>query len=212
MAKNIFPSKKRPTKDLIPYANNARLHSKHQIEQIAASITEYGFTNPVVIDEADNIIAGHGRVLAAQSLGMESVPCVVVSGWTDAQKKAYVIADNKLALNATWDEDLLMLEMIELKKLDFNLDLTGFNTDELTNLFLEKQNGETDPNAEWEGMPEFQQDDAESFRRVIVHFENNEAVADFFKLIKQSHTDKTRSIWHPEKPNDVTIGIGYETE
>lgn len=96
--KGYFPSIKAKVADLIPYARNARTHSDEQVAQIAASIREFGFTNPVIIDEQNNIIAGHGRVLAAQKLKMKEAPCIQVTGWTDAQKKAYVIADNKLAL------------------------------------------------------------------------------------------------------------------
>ena len=118
-------------KDLIPYARNSRTHSDEQITQIASSIREFGFTNPIIIDDKNNIIAGHGRIMAANKLGIKEVPCVVVSGWTEAQKKAYVIADNKLALNAGWDEQMLKLEFDELGELGFNLELTGFSLDEI---------------------------------------------------------------------------------
>lgn len=121
--------------NLIPYINNSRIHSEEQIDQICASINEFGFTNPLLIDEKDNIIAGHGRLLASKKLKMEEVPCIILSGLTEAQKKAYVIADNKMALNAGWDEELLKLELENLKELDFDLNLTGFNIDELDKLF-----------------------------------------------------------------------------
>ena len=121
--------------DLIPYINNSRTHSEEQVNQIVASINEFGFTNPLLIDEKDNIIAGHGRLLASKKLGMEEVPCIVLSGLTEAQKKAYIIADNKMALNAGWDEELLKLELENLKELDFDLELTGFNVDELDDIF-----------------------------------------------------------------------------
>lgn len=122
------------TKDLIPYVNNSRTHSEEQIKQICASINEFGFTNPVLIDEKDMIIAGHGRVLASEKLKLEEVPCIVLEGLTEAQKKAYVIADNKMALNAGWDEDLLKLELENLKELDFDLSLTGFDDEELDDI------------------------------------------------------------------------------
>ena len=121
--------------DLIPYVNNSRTHSEEQVNQIVASINEFGFTNPLLIDEKDNIIAGHGRLLASKKLKMEQVPCIVLSGLTEAQKKAYIIADNKMALNAGWDEELLKLELENLKELDFDLELTGFNVDELDDIF-----------------------------------------------------------------------------
>jgi len=122
---------KRNTSELIPYARNSRTHSEAQIAQIVASIKEFGFTNPVIIDEDNGIIAGHGRVMAAQKLGIDEVPCVQVTGWTKAQKKAYVIADNKLALNAGWDDSMLALEFEELQGMDYDLDLTGFAAGEI---------------------------------------------------------------------------------
>lgn len=121
--------------NLIPYINNSRTHSEEQINQIVASINEFGFTNPLLIDEKDNIIAGHGRLLASKKLKMEEVPCIVLSGLTEAQKKAYIIADNKMALNARWNEELLKIELEDLKELDFNLELTGFDVDELDDIF-----------------------------------------------------------------------------
>jgi len=150
MVKEIknFPSINVKVKELIPYARNSRTHSDEQVAQIAASIREFGFTNPVIIDEQNNIIAGHGRVLAAQKLKITEVPCVVVSGWTEAQKKAYVIADNKLALNAGWDEKMLSLEFDELQELGFDLTLTGFTGDEILALKpLEETVGLTDEDA-----------------------------------------------------------------
>lgn len=124
-----------PVDSLTPHAKNSRTHSEAQVDQIAASIKAFGFTNPVLVDEQDGIIAGHGRVMAARSLGLETVPCLRLSGLTDAQKRAYVIADNQLALNAGWDQDLLRSELLDLRDQDFNLDLIGFNEDEL-NLLL----------------------------------------------------------------------------
>ena len=121
-------------KDLIPYINNSRTHDKEQINQICASINEYGWTNPVLIDEKGMIIAGHGRVEAGKKLNIKEVPCIVLSGLTEAQKKAYIIADNKMALNAGWDFNLLSLELENLKELDFDLELTGFNIDEIDSL------------------------------------------------------------------------------
>lgn len=120
--------------DLIPYINNSRTHSEEQVNQIVASINEFGFTNPLLIDEKDNIIAGHGRLLASKKLKMEEVPCIVLPGLTEAQKKAYIIADNKMALNAGWDFNLLSLELENLKELDFDLELTGFSVDEIDGL------------------------------------------------------------------------------
>lgn len=116
---------------LIPYARNSRTHSDEQVAQIAASIKEWGWTTPVLVDDTGQIIAGHGRIMAARKLGMSEVPVIVAEGWTDAQKRAYVIADNKLALNAGWDSEMLSLEFGELEGLGFDLELTGFTLDEI---------------------------------------------------------------------------------
>jgi len=118
---------------LIPYARNARTHSDEQIGQIAASIKEWGWTTPILVDETGGIIAGHGRTLAAQRLKMAEVPVMVAKGWSDAKKRAYVLADNKLALNAGWDNEMLMLELGEIGDLGFNMDLIGFDPSELNN-------------------------------------------------------------------------------
>ena len=128
---------RRKVSDLTPYARNSRTHSDEQVAQIAASIKEWGFTTPVLIDPDGGIIAGHGRVMAAQRLGLEDVPCIIAQGWSDAQKRAYVIADNKLALNAGWDNDLLKIEFQELESLRFDLELTGFSVEEMDGLFYE---------------------------------------------------------------------------
>ena len=125
----------RKVKILVPYANNARTHSDNQIDQIAESIKEWGWTVPVLIDEQDGIIAGHGRVLAANLLKIKEIPVMIATGWSETKKKAYIIADNKLALNAGWDENLLRLEMEMLKDAGFDLSLTGFNRDELDDMF-----------------------------------------------------------------------------
>lgn len=134
---------------LIPYARNARTHSDAQIAQIAASIREFGFCNPVLIDEREGIIAGHGRVLAGRKLGLTEVPCIRLSHLTETQRRAYVIADNKLALNAEWDMDLLALELEDLKALEFDLALTGFGEEDLAGLALangvEATSGDTEP-------------------------------------------------------------------
>lgn len=119
---------------LIPYARNSRTHSDQQVAQIAASIKEWGFTSAILIDPQGGIIAGHGRVMAARKLGMKEVPVMVAEGWTDAQKRAYVIADNKLAMNAGWDDELLALELTELQGLGFGIDLIGFSKDEISAL------------------------------------------------------------------------------
>ena len=149
---------RRHINSIVPYARNSRTHSDEQVAQIAASIKEWGFTNPILIDIDGEIIAGHGRLMAAQKLGLTEVPCITAVGWTDAQKKAYVIADNKLALNAGWDMEALRIELDELGDLDFNLDLTGFSADEIANLSF-------DDNAEAE-MPTLSDGDREPFQQM----------------------------------------------
>ena len=123
--------------DLIPYVNNTRTHSEEQINQIASSIKEFGFTNPVLIDEQGGLIAGHGRVMGAKKLGLKEVPTITLKGLTEAQKKAYIIADNKIALNAGWDEELLKIELQSLQEMDFDLSLTGFSDEELADFDLD---------------------------------------------------------------------------
>ncbi|HQK35893.1 MAG TPA: ParB/Srx family N-terminal domain-containing protein, partial [Spirochaetales bacterium] len=120
--------------NLVPYARNARTHSKEQILQLRASLREFGFVNPVIVDKDLNIIAGHGRVLAAKEEGITEVPCVFAEHLTEAQKRAYIIADNRLALNAGWDIEMLSVELSELQGVDFDLSLLGFDDAELNKL------------------------------------------------------------------------------
>ena len=129
---------------LIPYINNARTHSPEQISKLRASLREFGFVNPVIIDKDFNIIAGHGRVIAAKAEGIEEVPCVLVDYLTEAQKKAYIIADNRMALDAGWDEEILKVELEALEAEDFDLAFTGFDEKEIEHLFQTKVEVEDD--------------------------------------------------------------------
>lgn len=142
----------RSVAELIPYSKNARLHSEAQVAQIAASIIEFGFTNPVLIDGAKGIIAGHGRLMAAKKLGLKEVPVVILDHLSETQKKAYIIADNKLAENAGWDEEILASELADLKEENFNLDLIGFEDRELEKIFSSLY--DNDENQENEEIPE----------------------------------------------------------
>lgn len=126
-----------PTEQLIPYINNARTHSPEQLTKLRSSLREFGFVNPVIIDRDFNIIAGHGRVAAAKEEGIKEVPCVFVDYLTEAQKKAYILADNRMALDAGWDEELLRIEIESLQGEDFDVSLTGFGEDEITDLFAD---------------------------------------------------------------------------
>ncbi len=128
---------RRAVASLVPYARNSRTHSPEQVDQIAASIREWGWTVPVLVDENDGLIAGHARVMAAKQLGLAEIPVMVAAGWSEAQRRAYVIADNKLALNAGWDEALLKIELTELQALDFDLGITGFSLDEIATLTMD---------------------------------------------------------------------------
>ncbi len=128
----------RPIESLIPYARNSRTHSDAQVAQIAASIREFGWTNPVLIDTEGGIIAGHGRIMAGRKLGIKEAPCIVLDNLTDAKRRAYIIADNKLALNAGWDVELLKIELKDLDAEKFDLTLTGFEIGELATLFDEQ--------------------------------------------------------------------------
>src|SRR4051794_33670122 len=130
---------------LIPYARNARTHSDAQVAQIAASIREWGWTMPVLAGEDGVIIAGHGRVLAAHALGIPEVPVMIARGWSDAQKRPYVLADNRLASNAGWDEPMLGLELADLRDLGADLNLIGFTDDDVAALFAKAHEGLTDP-------------------------------------------------------------------
>lgn len=130
---------------LVPYVNNARTHSAAQISKLRASIREFGFINPVIIDGNYGIIAGHGRVVAAQEEGLAEVPCVLVDHLTEAQKKAYILADNRYAQDAGWDEELLRIEIEGLQAEDFDVSLTGFRDDEITDLFALKDDEPDDP-------------------------------------------------------------------
>ena len=169
------------TSALIPYARNSRTHSEAQIAQIAGSIREFGFTNPVLIDAENGIIAGHGRIMAAQKLGLAEVPCIRLDHLTDTQKRAYIIADNKLALNAGWDEEMLGLELAELREEDFDLGLLGFDESELGSFDVEEGD-----------MPELSSDDKQPFQQMTftVHDEQAEDV--------QAAITKAKSMGHGE--------------
>ena len=133
-----FPSYKTvATADLIPYARNSRTHSDAQVAKLAASIKEFGFLNPIITDGANGIIAGHGRVMAAQKLGLDVLPCIEAAHLTEAQRRAYVIADNRMALDAGWDDEMLKVELRDLDAQGFDLTLTGFEVGEMTAIFDE---------------------------------------------------------------------------
>ena len=156
MGKTTSEMKLVPIDKLVPYANNARTHSQEQINKLRGSLREFGFINPVIIDKDYGILAGHGRVAAAKAEGMESVPCVFVEHLTEAQKKAYILADNRFALDAGWDEEMLRVEMEALQGMDFDVSLTGFDEAEIADLLSaddEAQEDDFDVDAELQAEP-----------------------------------------------------------
>ena len=143
-----FPQYKTvPTASLIPYARNARTHSPAQVDKIAASIREFGFLSPIITDGQSGIVAGHGRVMAAHKLGLDTLPTIDAAHLTEAQRRAYVLADNRMALDAGWDNDLLKIELQDLEAEGFDLSLTGFDLGEIAALTLDETEGLTDPDA-----------------------------------------------------------------
>lgn len=157
-----------PVAGLVPYVSNARTHSDDQVAQIAASIKEFGFTNPILIDGDKGIIAGHGRLQAARKLGLDSVPTIELHGLSDAQRRAYILADNKLALNAGWDNELLALELADLADLDFDLSLVGFDDDELAALLAGSVVDEAD-------LPNLADGDRAPFQQMTFTLHDNQA-------------------------------------
>ncbi|EHU00440.1 putative transcriptional regulator [Pantoea stewartii subsp. stewartii DC283] len=171
-----------------------------------ASIEEFGWTNPILIDECGEIIAGHGRVLAAEQMGIAAVPTITLSGLTDAQKAAYRIADNRLPLNAGWNGELLKLEIEALQDVEFDVGLLGFSDLELGDILGVEPD---DPRDHWVGMPAFDQENNNGVRQLIVHFETDADVALFAQLVQQQITAKTKYIWYPEHKRESTVNKAY---
>ena len=185
------------TASLIPYARNAKKHDASQVAKLAGSIREFGFNNPVLIDSDNGIIAGHGRVLAAQSLNLETVPCIRLGHLTDTQRRAYILADNRLAeIGGGWDEEMLKLELADLKE-NLNLDDLGWGSAEIDKLLASGEFAAS-PEIEWEGMPEYEGLEP-CHRKITVNFDREEDVTAFFGILQQSYTEKTKSIWFPHK-------------
>lgn len=180
MAKKQFPDYKVvDINELVPYARNSRTHSESQIKKIMASIKEFDFMNPVIIDGDKGIIAGHGRVMDAERLGFKKLPCIEAKHLSEAQKRAYVIADNRLAEDAGWDNDLLKVELEELSGEGFDLALTGFEDDEINKLLEDKE-----PENDGSGVIPFSEELDESHNYVVLYFDN-----DLDWLSAQTHFD-----------------------
>jgi hypothetical protein len=189
------------TTELIPYAKNARTHSEAQIGQIAASIKEFGFTQPILLDGQNGIIAGHGRVLAALKLNLDQVPTIELQHLSATQKQAYIIADNKLALNSSWDDQLLALEVEELKAVDFDLSLIGFHSFELPELEGDKP--------ETEDAPE---DDELNFTiQYNIIFDHEEQQNDWYTFVKYLKEQYPEAETVAERLQLFLRGNGYVT-
>ena len=196
---------------LIAYPENARTHNDKQVAQIAESIKEFGFCAPCLVDEKGVLIAGHGRLMAAQTLGLKTIPTISIEHLTPAQVKAYRLADNQLALNSDWDLELLGLELSQLQEIDLDISVIGFNDAQVTSI-LSVSEFQVDASKEWEGMPEYENEDLTSFKTIIVHFRNKEDIKQFSELMKQKITEKTKSLWHPKLEKEVFVNKSYINE
>jgi len=200
------------TATLIPYAKNSRTHSDAQVAQIAGSIKEFGFNNPVLIDEGNGIIAGHGRVLAAQKLGLQAVPCIRLAHLSETQRKAYVIADNRLALNAGWDDQMLTVELQELNAESFDLSLLGFEADELNALLnpIKETEGLTDEDAvpEVPEEPKTKPGDIYKLGRHRLMCGDSTSIDALEKLCDGQLVD----MWLTDPPYNVALGMNESPE
>lgn len=193
-----------PLKDLLPYAYNARLHSEAQVAQIKASMQEFGFIVPCLIDAKGELITGHGRLMAATQLGLDVAPIIRVGHLNEEQIRAFRIADNRITLNSDWDIEKLNHELAELMKVEFDIDVLGFNEAELEaysdmiGLDVAADMNEVVAQ-EWRDMPEFAMADKEAFLTLPVHFKDQAAVDAFAKLIGQKIDERTRYLWYPNK-------------
>jgi ParB-like chromosome segregation protein Spo0J len=197
--------------DLKPYKNNPRKHTEEQIAQIAKSIDEFGFLNPILVDEKNIILAGHGRYMASQTLNLDSVPVVKAENLTDEQKQALVIADNKIASNSTWDENLLWDQIRELNEKGFDLNVLAFEEMEILPILNVGQVVD-DPSTEWVDMPDYQQENLMPQKTLLVHFANEDDRQEFAKLVNQKLTEKTKFIWYPPQPEFTTKDRQYESD
>ena len=194
-------------KRVIPYEGNPR-RNEDVVDKVAGSLNEFGWQQPIVVDKEMVVVAGHTRLQAAKKLKMDQVP-IHVADLTDVQAKAYRLADNRIAEDADWDRFLLGNEIRQLDDLGFDLDLTGFNNLELSNLLIDPELAEGAQD-EWRDMPEFLQDNKKAYRTVYVHFVDQEAVDNFCKTTGKKMTDRTRYLWFPENEEHSEVGSTYE--
>jgi hypothetical protein len=193
---------------IIPYEHNPRRNAD-AVRNVAESLTQFGWRQPIVVDADRVVIVGHTRLLAAQSLGMDTVPVHVAENITPEQARAYRLADNKTGEAATWDNELLKLELEGLTADGVDLSLTGFNDAELAAVFTD-QDVEFNAEDEWQGMPEFEVGLAKAYRTLIVHFKDQQAVDDFLERNNKEISDKTKAIWFPEIEIDKVADKVYE--
>jgi len=185
---------------------NARIHSDSQVEKLANLITKFGWTQPILIDEDSVILAGHGRLLAAKHLDLKEVPVMVARGWSEAEKRAYAIADNKIYEFGSWDQGILGSETLEITDMgfdivDLDIGLSVFEGELVDN-----------PLGEWAGMPEYESKDKTAFRSLQIHFHDQEGVDKFAELTGQPITKKTRYLWFPEIKIDRYADKAYEDD
>lgn len=200
--------------ELCPYENNPKQHPDEQVEKIAESIREYGYTVPIVVDKENQIIAGHGRHLAiTEHLDVDRVACIRRDDMTEAQVQAFRLADNRIA-ESTWDIEKLGIEIEMLGEDDYDLDLTGFDDDELD--FFDADVGEdaNDAYEEWEEaeMPEYENEDETSDYSLKVHFDTREDLDEFSELVDQPLTEDTQSIWYPEQDEPGMVDSEYVSQ
>jgi hypothetical protein len=198
-----------PTDKLVDYARNPRKNDA-VVDKMCAAIREFGFRIPIVAKSDGSVVDGHLRLKAARKLGLETVPVALADDLTEAQIKAFRLLANRSAAWAEWDDELLALELGELQVEGFDLELTGFDAGELAQIFLEKEDGETDANAEWHGMPECNSEDQTAFRKLTVNFACQADVNRFEELIEQKLSDKVRSIWFPKAEINTYADKRYE--
>ena len=191
-----------PAERVIPYARNPRTATDTAVGKVAASIKEFGFRVPIIVDGEGVIIAGHTRLAAAQRLGLERVPVLAAADLSPAQVKAYRIADNRTAQETGWERELLELELEDLRGLEFDLSLTGLDPLEFVD-----HGDPTDPDEEWVGMPEFEQGDKGSVFNVTVHFKSDEDAEAFFRLIG---SEKRSWLWWPESDGHVGSSLHHQ--
>lgn len=208
-----YPITMRPSADLKPYERNARTHPREQIEALKQAFRQFGFIGALAVDEA-GILAGHGRKIAADEMWLAGeevfgpgkkaalpkgiLPCIDASGLSEAERKAYILADNQIALRSGWDFDLAAAELGDLEAMEFDLSSLGFTEADRSAFFIERDFGDFDASKEWGGMPQFAPV-ARSFRSIMLHFDTEADWKDFQSRLGQEISDKAKYAWHPFK-------------